>query len=422
MKILFYTLGCRVNQAESGGMGALLRERGHEIVSQNDIPDAVIVNTCTVTASADRKSLGAIRRMRERYPDALLCVCGCLSQTEGLKEMAGIDLIAGSGRKSAFIDALELLAEGNRGGLSSDLLSFPDTFDPLPAAPPEGRTRVFLKIQDGCENHCSYCRIPAARGPSRSRPEEETLEMTRRAAQYAPELVLCGIEISSYAPSLIGLAEKVCLAVPHTRVRIGSIDPRTPDDDFCRRLSALPNLCPHFHLSLQSCSDRVLSRMGRRYHMTEIEVVFENLRRFWKNPALTADILTGFPGESEGEYEETFSALQRLRPAGLHVFPYSRRKDTKAAVMPGQLTAAQKSERAGKLIALGRELRAGYMASFCGTFSKVLYESEKKGLWLGHTPEYVPVYTQSPLDLNGVTAQTELVSAGDNGFLGRLAD
>ncbi|MCL2082516.1 MAG: MiaB/RimO family radical SAM methylthiotransferase [Oscillospiraceae bacterium] len=414
MNILFHTLGCRVNQAESGGMEALLRDKGHFAVSKDStvLPDAVIVNTCTVTASADTKSKAAIRRLRRQYPQALLCVCGCLSQTDDISDIAGIDLIGGSGTKSEFISALEALADeaGSKKALAtkhSGLMQLPGTFDRLPNAPGEGRTRVFIKIQDGCHNHCSYCKIPAARGTPRSLPLPELLESARGAANF-PEVVLCGIEISSYTPSLVEAVEGVCRILPGSRVRVSSLEPRTVNEDFCRRLSALKNLCPHFHLSLQSCCREVLRRMNRHYTPKDIENAFALLRGYWSNPAVTADILAGFPGESDQEFDETVSALNKLAPAGLHVFPYSKRKGTPAANFPGQLTRMEKSARAEIVIALGKTMRQGYLATQAGKKNEVLFEGSKNGVWHGYTPEYIPVYVESREDLRGKRIYLEL--------------
>jgi threonylcarbamoyladenosine tRNA methylthiotransferase MtaB len=346
MKIALYTLGCRTNQAESAGMAELLRLRGHDAVNPGeDETDAVIINTCTVTATADKKSRNAIRKLRAQYPDALLAVCGCLPQTDGLK-IEGIDLIGGTSGREAFITALEAKQRGNM------IPAIPDEYeDTLPDARPIGRSRAYIKIQDGCDNKCAYCKVPQARGKSRSRTVEGVIQAARRAAEDgAIEIVLTGIEISSYTPSLAGLTVQVCRAVNPVPVRLSSLHPEIIDREFASAMKAESNFRPVFHLSLQSCCDKILSAMGRRYTVREIFSAFDLLRGRWDDVEITADIIAGFPGEDEPLFTETLQNLQKLKPDGLHVFPYSRRKGTAAADLPAQNTRAVKTERVRKLM------------------------------------------------------------------------
>lgn len=341
MKIALYTLGCRTNQAESAGMAELLRLRGHEVHDPGEEGiDAVIINTCTVTATADKKSRNAIRKLRRQYPDALLAVCGCLPQTDELK-VEGVGLIGGASGREMFITALEEKRQGNI------VQAAPDIYEDFPYdARPAGRSRAYIKIQDGCDNRCAYCKVPQARGRSRSRPVDSVMKAAGDAAAGgAVEIILTGIEISSYRPSLRDLAAAVCRAVNPVPVRFSSLRPDVIDGAFVQALRGESNFRPAFHLSLQSCSDRILTAMGRRYTVDEIFTVFERIRGAWQNAVITADIIAGFPGETDALFEETCQNLKKLKPGGLHVFPYSRRKGTPAADMPEQNTRAVKTER-----------------------------------------------------------------------------
>lgn len=415
MNILMLTLGCKVNQAETGGLGALLTERGHKVYSDesSDGIDAVIINTCAVTSTAGKKSRNLIRRARNDYPEAILCVIGCLAQTESLD--LGIDLIAGSGNKSRIVEKLEdILQTREKIRMPLDI---PPFFEDIPTAAADNRVRAFLKIQDGCSNRCAYCRIPFARGESRSRDTDsvirEALEAEKRGI---PELCLTGIEISSYRPSLAALTREVCLAAPKTRVRLGSIDPLTVTEAFCDILSKFPNLCPHFHLSLQSCCDSVLNAMGRYYGTDEIREAFSRLRGVWKNCSITGDIIAGFPGETEENHAETLTLLSELRLSGLHVFPFSRRSGTRAADMPGQNTNAVKKNRASDVMSLAQKLRYDYSLSFIGKTVNVLFETEKSGIWTGHSEHYLEAVLASSENLRAKTLSVE-VYGSDNGVL-----
>ena len=359
MKIAILTLGCRTNQAESAGMAELLRSRGHETVN-NGTADAVIINTCTVTATADKKSRNAIRRLRKLYPNALLAVCGCLPQTETLR-IEGIDLIGGTAGRAAFVAELENALRGKfpsfplsrRGDAVATTRGFPDIYeDTLPDARPIGRSRAYIKIQDGCDNTCAYCKVPQARGRSRSRPAGSIIKAAKQAADGgAIEIVLTGIEISSYRPSLADIAADVCRAVAPVPARLSSLDPLCVDGSFIETLKGEGNFLPVFHLSLQSCCDLTLAAMGRRYAVSDIISVFERIREAWSGAVITADVIVGFPGETDADFGETFQNLQALKPDGLHIFPYSRREGTVASAMSGQLPRAVKAERARRLAA-----------------------------------------------------------------------
>ena len=384
MKFLFYTLGCRCNQFETAAMEAALRARGHEIVTEE--PDVVVVNGCAVTAESARKSRQAARRLAKRWPGAKLAVCGCWPQAEPEEALAaGADLIGGSGGRLAFAQALEALGEG-RGGpavLLDEALRRRE-FESLDPARLEGRTRAYLKVEDGCVNFCTYCIIPYLRGPVRSMPLEEAAEKAAALASlHVKELTLTGIELASYQYGLPDLVEAVSAAAPGVRIRLGSLEPRAVDEEFCCCLSALPGLCPHFHLSLQSGCDATLRRMGRKYDCARFYRSVELLRAAFPGCGLSADLITGFPGETEGEFRATLAFLEKCRFSHVHVFPYSERKGTKAALMPDSVPRPEREERARAAIALAAAHEEAFLRAQVGLLQEVLFESR-----MGHTPNY----------------------------------
>ncbi len=383
MRFLFYTLGCRCNQFETAAMEAVLRSRGHEIVTES--PDVVVVNGCAVTAESARKSRQATRRLRRQWPGARLAVCGCWPQAEPEEAReTGAALIGGSGERMPFVAVLEALADDAEETvvLLDEALRRRD-FEPLDPARLEGRTRAYLKVEDGCVNFCTYCIIPYLRGPVRSMPLAEAAEKAAAlAAGEVRELTITGIELASYQYGLPELIEAVASAAPGVRIRLGSLEPRAVDESFCR-LSTFPNLCPHFHLSLQSGCDETLRRMGRKYDTSRFYHSVELLREAFPGCGVTADLITGFPGETEGEFLTTLEFLERCRFSHVHVFPYSERKGTKAAEMPGSVPKAEREERARRAIALAAKHEEAFLRAQVGTTQAVLFESRG-----GHTPNY----------------------------------
>ena len=403
MNIAIYTLGCKVNQVETQAMERELLARGHALVPFDGPADAYIVNTCTVTAVSDKKCRNIIRRARKRAPDGVVAVCGCYAQTDPDAAAAlGVDLVSGSAGRMAFLDRLEELlhAKGAQVITVDSALSRRD-FERLPAGGAAGRTRAMLKVEDGCVNFCSYCIIPYARGPVRSLPlDEAEAEARALAAEGYREVVLTGIEISSWGrdlhtgEDLTRLIEAVCAAAPGLRVRLGSLEPRTVTEEFCRRCAALPNLCPHFHLSLQSGCDATLARMNRKYDTARYYESVRLLREYFPDPGITTDLITGFPGETQEEFDQTLAFLEKCAFTAMHVFPYSRRPGTPAADMPGQVPKEEKEARARRAIALGARLERRWLESQAGRVLPVLFEEEKDGLWQGHTPHYALVRAQ----------------------------
>lgn len=411
MKFSFITLGCKVNQFESQAMAALLEERGHSLAEKDKPADAYIINTCAVTAESSRKSRQAVRRAMGENPGAVTAVCGCWAQiSPDEAEALGAELVFGSSDRLELVSAVERAFESRRLIKKVDDPMSRRDFELLPAGSGIGRTRAMLKVQDGCQNFCSYCIIPYARGPVRSmNPEDAVSEAVRLEREGYRELVITGIEISSYgrdltSTNLMDLVEQICRAVPGMRIRLSSLEPRTVTEDFCKRLSGLPNLCPHFHLSLQSGSEATLRRMGRKYTPDEFFSGVSMLRRYFQNCGVTTDLIVGFPGETEAEFEETLRFAEKCAFSSMHVFPYSRRPGTRAASMDGQLEKTVKKERARLASKLALRMKNDFLDSQIGTIASVLFETESEGLMTGFSGNYCEVGVLSGTARNETSA------------------
>ena len=402
MKFAFYTLGCKTNQYETQAMERLLTERGHTIGSFEEDCDGYVINTCSVTAVADKKNRAVIRRARREHPQAIIAVCGCYSQhdAEAVRQLE-VDLIGGSGGRQEFVELLleETAARQHRENLDNALRR--RDFEILPAGGLEERTRAMLKVQDGCVNFCTYCIIPYTRGPIRSAPLDVAVAQAKELAQRGyREIVVTGIEIASWGADLPGkppvtdLIEGVCRAVPNLRVRLGSLEPRIVTKDFCTRLKALPNLCPQFHLSMQSGCDTVLQRMKRKYDTARYLESVEMLRAFFPGCAVTTDMIVAFPGETEEEFAQSLAFIRRCAFADMHIFPYSRRPGTPADKMPGQHDNATKEARSRAAIAVAEEMSKAYRQSLVGTVQEVLFEERDGQYYTGHAPNYVKIYAE----------------------------
>lgn len=402
MKFAFYTLGCKTNQYETQAMEHLLLEKGHEIGSFEEACDGYVINTCSVTAVADKKNRAVIRRCRRDNPQAVIAVCGCYSQhdPEAVRAL-GIDVIGGSGQRQAFVEMLLDAAGEKRHEEQLDNALGRREFECLPAGGLEERTRAMLKVQDGCVNFCTYCIIPYTRGPIRSAPLEVAVAQAKElAVRGYREIVLTGIEIAGWGqdqpgkPELALLVEEICKAVPDLRIRLGSLEPRVVTEDFCRRLSVFPNLCPQFHLSMQSGSDTVLSRMKRKYGTARYYQSVELLRKFFPECAVTTDMIVAFPGETEEEFAESLAFIRKCAFADMHIFPYSRRPGTPADKMPGQHNNATKEARSRAAIALAEEMSRAYREGFIGRTLEVLFEEREGEFYTGHAPNYIKVYAR----------------------------
>ena len=399
MKYIISTLGCKVNQYETQAMESILLSHGHRPAAAGEIADAVIVNTCAVTAESGRKSRQAIRRLRDENPGAVLAVCGCYAQLEPDEaEEIGASVIFGAADRIKTVEAVEKAVADGEKTRHVDRPFERRELEKLPAGAVSGRTRAMLKIQDGCVNFCSYCIIPYTRGRLRSLPiESARAETVRLRDEGYRELVLTGIEVASYGvdlpgrPGLADVIEAVAAVSGEMRLRLGSLEPTVVTEDFCRRLAATGKVCRHFHLSLQSGCDRTLKAMNRKYDTAAFFRVTELLRQYFPGCALTADVIAGFPGETDADQAETLAFIRRVGFADIHVFPYSRRPGTPADSMPNQCTRALKAKRAHELQQAVDEMRATFLAQSVGQTLPVLFETEENSLWQGHSDTYLPV-------------------------------
>jgi len=426
LKVAIYTLGCKVNQYETQAMEQELTKRGHRLVDFESLADCYVINTCTVTAVSDKKSRQMIRRARRLNENAVVAVCGCYAQTkpEEVQEL-DVDIISGTADRMAFLALLEQAVHEKEPILTVDDIRKHRTFEVLPAGGMAERTRAMLKIEDGCVNFCSYCIIPYARGPIRSLPMAVAEEQTKGLAEEGYlEITLTGIEISSYGQDfkdgtgLIDLIELVCRTAPNVRFRLGSLEPRTITEDFCRRASVLPNLCPHFHLSMQSGCDETLKRMNRKYDTVRYKKSVELLNVFFDRPAITTDLIVGFPGETEEEFEKTLAFIKECAFAEMHIFPYSIRTGTPAAKME-QVPKSVKEERAKRAAEVAEQLHQQYLSDCIGKHYDVLFEqTDSAGRWTGHTPNYISVAAENEEDLHNCVRRVRIAGAEGDILLG----
>ena len=426
MHYIITALGCKVNQYEAQAIETLLHAHGFTAAADGEPVDLIVVNTCAVTAEGGRKSRQMIRKLREEHPQALCAVCGCWSQLSPEDAASiGADVVHGSGSKQAFVDDILRAFREHAPVTCVDNPFQRFDFEPLPAGAAYGRTRAMLKIQDGCNNFCTYCVIPYTRGRIRSLPLEE---MARQAAHLAAEgyreLVLTGIEIASYGRDLPGkltladAVETVAAAAPQMRLRLGSIEPTVITEDFCRRAVRLPNLCEQFHLSLQSGCDETLRRMNRRYDTARFAESVQLLRAYFDRPAITTDLITGFPGETDEEFAQTLDFIRACDFARMHIFPYSIRPGTKAAAME-QLPRAVKEERAARAAAVAEQMRQSYLAGCVGCTYPVLFEQPKDGRYAGHAPNYTDVEVDGE-NLHNEVRAVEITGVEGDILIGRI--
>ena len=429
MKIGFYTLGCKVNQYETQAMEHLFREKGCGIGSFEETCDGYIINTCSVTAVADKKNRAMIRRCRRENPEAVIGVCGCYSQhaPEAIREL-GVDVIGGSANRAEFVDMMLAAMETRQHQESLDNALRRRSFEVLPAGGLEERTRAMLKVQDGCVNFCTYCIIPYTRGPVRSASLETAVEQAKELAQRGyREIVVTGIEIVSWGVDLPGkppvteLIEAVCAAVPELRVRLGSLEPRIVTEEFCARLKRLPNLCPQFHLSMQSGCDSVLARMKRKYDTARYLQSVELLKAAFPGCAVTTDMIVAFPAETEEEFEQSLAFIRRCGFADMHIFPYSRRPGTPADKMPGQHSNSVKEARSRTAIAVAEEMSTAYREALVGSVQQVLFEEAEGEYFTGHAPNYVKFYVRGE-DLHNEIRPVRVTEVYRDGVLGQIVE
>ena len=426
MKFAFYTLGCKTNQYETQAMEQLLRNLGHTVGSFEEECDGYIINTCSVTAVADKKNRAVIRRCRREHPEAVIGVCGCYSQHDpDAAKRLEVDVIGGSAQRQEFVDMMIATAADRQRRERLDAALRRREFEILPAGGLEKRTRAMVKVQDGCVNFCSYCIIPYTRGPVRSAPLDTAVEQCRfLAAQGYREIVITGIEIASWGVDLPGkpspavLIEAICRAVPDCRVRLGSLEPRIITEEFCEKMQVLTNLCPQFHLSMQSGCDTVLARMKRKYDTARYLQSVNLLKNAFPGCAITTDMIVAFPGETEEEFAQSLAFIRECGFADMHIFPYSRRPGTPADKMPGQHPNAVKEERSRAAIAVAEEMSRAYRESLIGTVQSVLFEEPEGEFFTGHAPNYVKVYVRGE-DLHNEVRDVTITEIYRDGVLGR---
>lgn len=424
MKAALHNLGCKVNAYETEAMQQILEEAGYEIVPFSEYADVYVINTCSVTNMADRKSRQMLHRAKKQNPDAIVVGAGCYVQTKEAQALVdeSIDIVIGNNKKHELVPLLrEYEASHRKTACVADINHEKQAYEELSLSRTAEHTRAFIKVQDGCNQFCTYCIIPFARGRVRSRELPDVLQEIRTLAKSGyREVVLTGIHLSSYGvdngETLLHLIEAVHELDGIERIRLGSLEPRIVTDAFAKRLSELPKICPHFHLSLQSGCDAVLSRMNRRYDTAEYEAGCALLRRYFEHPAITTDVIVGFPGETDEEFETTERYLERIHFYEMHIFQYSRREGTKAAAMPDQVPETVKKERSEKLLALGHKMSEEFRRYYLGRQVTALLEEEffhdGKRYYTGYTKEYVKVAVETEKDLSNTfvtgTLKTQL--------------
>ena len=408
-------------------MERLLIDMGHEIGHFDEVCDGYVINTCSVTAVADKKNRAIIRRCRRDNPEAVIGVCGCYTQhaAEAVREL-GVDVLGGSGNRQEFVENLLSAAAEHARKEAVDNALRRRTFEILPAGGLEERTRAMLKVQDGCVNFCTYCIIPYTRGPVRSAPLDVVLEQAKELeARGYQEIVVTGIEIASWGVDLPGkppmtqMVAAICAAVPNVRVRLGSLEPRVVTKEFCEEMVKYPNLCPQFHLSMQSGCDTVLMRMKRKYDTARYYESVSLLKAYFPNCAVTTDMIVAFPGETEEEYQESLAFIRKCGFADMHIFPYSRRPGTPADKMPGQHNNATKDARSKGAIAVAEEMSREYRQGLIGTTHAVLFEEAEGEFFVGHAPNYVKVYVRGT-DLHNQIRNVTVTEVYQDGVQGKM--
>ena len=439
--IKFITLGCKVNQYETNAMTQKFLEKGYKVIEENneeqeEKPDICVINTCTVTNMSDRKSRQMLRRMKEKAPDTIVVAVGCYAQVakEELSKIPEIDLVLGNNEKVEIVKYVEEYLEENKKISEIEDVMNSREFSDFGNITFSEKTRAVIKIQDGCDRFCSYCIIPYARGRVRSRkPESIISEITQIASKGIKEVVITGIHIASYGKDfvmckdeklknykLIDLLEQINKIDGIERIRLGSIEPLLITEEFVERLKKLNKICHHFHLSLQSGCNETLKRMNRRYTTEQFRNIVTILRGAYKDVNLTTDIIVGFPGETEEEFNKTYEFLKEINFYKMHVFKYSPRKGTKAAVMENQVPGNIKEERSKKLIELSNKNEFNYNSQYIGKNVEVLFEEEKVGIFKGHTQNYIMVYCESKEKLDNKIKSVNCEKVVDDHIMARI--
>jgi len=403
MKIAFCTLGCKVNQYETNAMAQKFNEAKHEIVDFEEKADVYIINTCTVTNIADRKSRQMLRRAKQKNKNAIIVAIGCYTQTHAdeCSKIPEIDLILGNNEKNKIVNIVNDFLKKKTNKIQVESIDNQKEFLDFGTITYLEKSRAFIKVQDGCNNFCSYCLIPYARGRIRSRKSQNVIEEIRSIAkQGIKEVVITGININYYGRDLknnyylIDLLEDINKIEDIQRIRLGSLEPIIITEEFVSRLSKLNKMCNHFHLSLQSGCDETLKRMNRKYNTKDFERCVNLIRKKFENVGLTADVIVGFPGETEEEFKKTYNFLNKIKFSKIHVFKYSPREGTRAAIMNNQVPSNVKEERSKKIIQISDKYEKEFLDNQIGKTLEVLFEQKEKGIWIGHTKNYIVVKKQ----------------------------
>ena len=413
-----HALGCKVNQYESEAIAELFEQKGYKIVDMEQQADVYIINTCTVTNFGDKKSRQLIRKVKRQNPNSIVVVAGCYAQTapEEIMAIEGVNIVVGTKDRKSIVELVENYREENKPQNYVSEIMKEREFEPLSIQKLENRTRAYLKIQDGCSQYCSYCIIPYARGVIRSRkPEDVIAEVKRLAENGFQEVILAGIHVASYGKdlkdvTLLDIVQKVHEIEGIKRIRFSSIEPNIVTKEFVETLCKLSKVCDHFHLSLQSGCDRTLQAMNRKYTVEKYRQAVEMLRQYMPKVAITTDMIVGFPAESEKDFLESYEFAKEIQFSKIHVFPYSPKRGTPAAVMPEQIPNRVKSERSQKLIALSEQMTESFLEQFVNQEIEVLYEREiEKNVYEGHTTNYIKVHTQSDKDITNCIVKTRII-------------
>ena len=430
MKVAFYTLGCKVNQYETEAMEEMFRKRGYEVVSFEKKADIYIINTCTVTNLGDRKSRQFIRRAKKLNKNSIVAAVGCYSQIapDEVENIEGVDIVIGTTDKEKIVDLCEEVKQKRRKINVVRNIKYHKQFDNLSIDNLESRTRAYMKIQDGCNQYCSYCIIPYARGPIRSRKLEDILDEAEKLAKANfKEIILTGIHVASYGKdlknlSLLDVINEVSKIEGIERIRLSSIEPTFIDEEFMTNVVDNKKFCDHFHLSLQSGSNSVLKRMNRKYTTEEYKNIVNLIRRYMPNAGITTDIIVGFPGETEEEFQETYDFVKNIGFSRIHVFKYSPRKGTPASKFDSQVHGSVKHYRSEKLIELGNQLANRFMDQFIGNRMEVLFEENKDGYYEGYTTNYIRVKAKSSKDIQGEILPVKIKERENDILIGEIEE
>ena len=428
MKAVFVTLGCKVNQYETQVLEEKFAKAGIALAKEGEKADFCIVNSCTVTASGDKKTRQMLRRLKRQYPDAVMVLTGCYPQAfpQEASELEEADIVTGSTNRSGLLDLVQAYLQTPQRMVQIIPHQKGEAFEKMIATHFSERTRAFVKIQDGCDRYCAYCIIPYARGPVRSKPLSDiTAELGQLAAQGYQEVVLVGINLPCYGKDLglrlIDAVEAACQVEGIRRIRLGSLEPELLTAEDLKRLAAQPKFCPQFHLSLQSGCDRTLKAMNRHYDSAEYRRIVQDIRKAFENPSITTDIMVGFPGETEEDFRQSADFAKEIGLAKAHVFAYSVRPGTRAASMPDQVSQREKEQRSSRLIEVTNATRQAFLQAQVGREEEVLFETTQTPYGIeGYTPNYTPVCVESHEDIRGQIRRVRITAALNDLCLGEL--